>query len=1404
MPAASYVQDSFVGGKWSPYYQGRFKDEKYSTAMARALNVIPLEEGAAIRRPGFNYVAATRGGLPGALREFAFSENLPYNIEFTPGHIRFVYGNQLVLEPTTQNVVSISTDTPAVITTAADHKWATGDETQFNLPVAATDNGTYPLYNRQFLITVTGATTFTIADSVTGASIDGSTITLGPLGTMVSRVLDFVTPYVAADLPALRLIQSNNNGQEVAVILSQVHPPMVLASVTNPDSAFNSFATFTLSVINFLDGPYLDPVNDGGVITPTTLTGVVTMTVSYQTWSSTKTYAIADTVLFSGIGYTSQIDSNLNNQPDTSTAQWQAQSPGASVSSSGFVATDVGRSLRLFSAPVAWSKVAAYAKAATVEFDGAYWTALVANTGNQPGLDVVNWGVDTAAAIWTWGRIQAVNSPSQVTLQLLGGPLLYTTPINVWQIGRYSATTGYPTSGVFMEGRLWLAGLQYPNHFDGSMSNQIYQWSPSGIDGTVADNNAISETLNSNESNAIYWLIPDASGLVLGTQGGEWLVQASAQNDPLTPTSIQAKEVTKYGCENVEPRRTGITFMVVQRFAKKLLEYMMNVYNGKYEAMNVAVTARDLTTKGIAEIAYQRERTPIVWGRMNDGSLAGMTYKRERSFSSTGPTFAGWHQHALGSGRTLSALQAGPNVGGDIDSMTVITTDGTPTGNWIEILTDIADEEDTLLTAFNLDEAAKPWGADFMTTFVRLYGYHYLAGKTVTVWGGGLDLGDHVVNAGGYVDVPLGADGTNANGFYGLYSPGLFTEAYMEALAVAQPQTKDLGLFISNGAAPPPNSPETTGLSEFTGGGFQNVVSGIASGSVDWKNQLFLVPGVGAGSTNGFSQYSFANGGITHFGDVSQDDLFNTVSPTIDQNIGQGAIGQDGCLYWSSTAANSGAFSKMSKGLALVGTFGTDNGSTQSSQGHIARSQSMCAISCFDQFVLQVSEGAGAALHGGGGAELCLINGTTMTFIDSFGVDQPDGQVTAGRQTNDLHGHYYGEGFATTYSRSSYVGGARIMSTYSKPVGFWRTSLNVSLPAPATFGYTQVASITPEDIDPLWHWFDDIGGIAFDQTDGNCLAVMATNPTPVTWDNTAIGDPDYLPLAAVLGSDGHGYICTTTLGSGAADPTTDAGAHWADKGVPTFVNAVYLCKINSATGAIMWTIPLPSDPTNQANWNQSLIENSRLALLCEVGGADQNLYWIDTSAGTIITTTAMQDVVPQAQQIWGPNGLIVALAYTDTSGSPIPVLPCTGSFDNHWGFFEATPATPGAMFAPFVVGYNYTVEGMILRPIDPAAAGARNGPALGKTRRTQEAAWLTHNTAGVSFGVDFDVMRPAEFKGGGPQTVVMMTPLQLYSDVYWDKVDDDNTFDSRPCWRVTRPYPITILAVEAFLETQDR
>src|SRR5262249_9574331 len=148
---------------------------------------------------------------------------------------------------------------------------------------------------------------------------------------------------------------------------------------------------------------------------------------------------------------------------------------------------------------------------------------------------------------------------------------------------------------TYHEGRLWLSGA-VANRLDSSAAGGVTKdvnglridCTPTAVDGTVTDANAISYTFNTKDVNPIFWMEPDQQGIICGTKGGEWLVQATSINSPLTPTNIQAHRVTKIGCANIEPRRTEHTVVFVQKFQRKVIEYFADVFSGKFTAPNLS------------------------------------------------------------------------------------------------------------------------------------------------------------------------------------------------------------------------------------------------------------------------------------------------------------------------------------------------------------------------------------------------------------------------------------------------------------------------------------------------------------------------------------------------------------------------------------------------------------------------------------------------------------------------------------------------------------------------------------------------------------------------------------------------------------------------------------------------
>lgn len=429
MALTSFVQTNFLGGEISQTAQGRMDLPAYKISLNVCLNAIPIESGAWMRRPGTRHVAPTKAGQQGKLIPFTFAQSFPYLMEFTDGNLRFiasftnildVTGPTLVMTDDQQGVASISTATPAVVTTGSPHGWSTGNSVMFS----GLGGSSMPLLqNRQFVITVTGASAFSLADSITGAPIDGST--LGPYAlSFATRIMEITTAYIAGAWSNLRSVQAETR----TLLLNGTHPQVL--QVATPPTAVK-FATFTYGPSDFLDGPYLDPV-PSSQITSSALNGVVTLTLSFAAYVATTAYNIGDFVTDGGIGYKSLTALNQNNVPAASPANWLPVNGGAAVNGGiGFATSDIGRLLRLFSEPPLWAVGSTYAAKDVVAYpDGnggfSYWTATAAvAAGIQPGTSSL-WALNATGAIWTWAQVITVSgsgliAPATAIGTLTGG-----------------------------------------------------------------------------------------------------------------------------------------------------------------------------------------------------------------------------------------------------------------------------------------------------------------------------------------------------------------------------------------------------------------------------------------------------------------------------------------------------------------------------------------------------------------------------------------------------------------------------------------------------------------------------------------------------------------------------------------------------------------------------------------------------------------------------------------------------------------------------------------------------------------------------------------------------------------------------------------------------------------------
>lgn len=542
MAKSSPLKNNFNGGEIGGILFGRVDATRYADSQAICKNYLPLVEGPVIRRPGNEFVAEISDSTTQArLIEFEFSTEQAYIIEAGDSYFRFFRNRGQILE-TAVNISGVTQADPGVVTATA-HGYSNGDEVYITGVVGMTE-----LNGRNFLVNSVTANTFEL-QSKDGTDLDTTGFTAYASGGTVARVYTIASPYAEADLFDLRVAQS-------ADVLYIVHPDYAPRKISR-----TAHTSWTLTEIDFLDGPYLPTNTTSTTLTPSAATGSITLTASAVT--------------------------GINN--DT-----------------GFQSTDVGRLIRI-----------------------------------QQG------------STWGYVEITAFTSTTVVDADVIN-TLTNTNPKTVWRLGAWSDTDGYPSAVTFHEDRLVLSGAPgTPQRFDTSKTSDYENFAPSDTDGTVADDNALSFTLNSSKVNAIRWTESDEKGLFAGTTGQEWIISPSSQGEALTPTNINAKPSSGYGSSGVEPVRSGKHLVYVQRSGKKLRELIFSFDIDGFRSPELTQFNREILGDGVVQMAVQKEFYPFIWMVRQDGTLLSLTHDR------AGDTLiAGWARHIVGGQSDAAGSQA--------------------------------------------------------------------------------------------------------------------------------------------------------------------------------------------------------------------------------------------------------------------------------------------------------------------------------------------------------------------------------------------------------------------------------------------------------------------------------------------------------------------------------------------------------------------------------------------------------------------------------------------------------------------------------------------------------------------------------------------------------------------------
>jgi len=261
------------------------------------------------------------------------------------------------------------------------------------------------------------------------------------------------------------------------------------------------------------------------------------------------------------------------------------------------------------------------------------------------------------------------------------------SPAGAWTLeeAAFSVLNGYPAAVTIFDDRLTFAGTRAQPQTRWSSKTGDY----GNFAGGALDDDGLTQTLNSDQVNAITW-ITGKKALVTGTAGGEWVLRL-ADGDVLTPSTLGDRPETNHGStKELAPLAVGNVTLFATRSRRKLRELVFSFEVDTYVAPDLLRLADHLTdpvriagtrvSRRIVDLAFQREPTPTIWAVREDGTLLGCTYLRDENV-------VGWSRHITGTPATDPQGFAIPAAGdGVIESVAVIQhPDGDRDQVWLSI-----------------------------------------------------------------------------------------------------------------------------------------------------------------------------------------------------------------------------------------------------------------------------------------------------------------------------------------------------------------------------------------------------------------------------------------------------------------------------------------------------------------------------------------------------------------------------------------------------------------------------------------------------------------------------------------------------------------------------------------------
>ena len=468
-----------------------------------------------------------------------------------------------------------ATKADPVVITSSSHGFSNGDRVYINGV-----EGMVELNNRTFIVSSSATNTFELHD-LDGNDVDGSGYATYVSGGTAAEVYEISSPYGTSDISSLKFAQS-------ADVLTITHPDYAVRNLSR--SSDTSWSLNSMTEASSVSAP-----TSGALVAPTT----GSENVYYRVVTVNKT--------------TGEFSEPFDIEYDPTTTQVAVPSASNPL-------------------PVSWKCVGS----AVDTFND----AVIFNTNFEFNL----YKYDSELGLY---GLVAVVSNVATRATSGGGPLnaveyfdegyevdsSKTAPIVETKI---SSSDNYPSCVAYIQQRRIFGNTN--NNPEGVFGSRTGSYTNFGFKSSpIQSNDPIEFTMAGQKVNAVRHILNLRQPVVM-TQAGEHVLEGD-EAGALTPSQINPRQHSYYGCNDIRPLIIGASAIFVQARGSIVRDLGYDINIDGYQGNDLTIFSSHLfTNRTIADWDYAQEPNSNVWAARSDGTLLGLTYVREQQV-------LGWHRH---------------------------------------------------------------------------------------------------------------------------------------------------------------------------------------------------------------------------------------------------------------------------------------------------------------------------------------------------------------------------------------------------------------------------------------------------------------------------------------------------------------------------------------------------------------------------------------------------------------------------------------------------------------------------------------------------------------------------------------------------------------------------------------